>query len=68
MDTIGPIDTATVRRLAARNGLDLTAERATDLVAPLQLLLAADEEIKRLALGTLPAVGLPWREADAQPD
>ncbi len=68
MDDIDKIDAVTVQQLAAHNGLDLAVARAADLVLPLQAILKADAQIKCLALGTLPAVGLPWGEADAQPD
>lgn len=68
MNAIDKIDAVVVRQLAARNGLDLTAERAADLVAPLQQLLAADEQIRTLVLSTLPAVGWPWGESNEQPD
>ena len=45
---------------AALNGFDLVLERAADLVAALQTMLALDTRLAALDLGVLPAVGLPW--------
>ena len=61
-----PIDAATVRRLAALNGLLLDEERAAALIPFLQGLLEADARLAALDLRTLPAAGLPWEPFTSQ--
>jgi hypothetical protein len=65
MNEFEQIDAATVRALAARNGLDLSLERAADLVAPLQVLLVADQQIRAVVPATTAPVGWPWGDAHA---
>ena len=64
-NTTPAVDAATVRLLAATNGLDLTPERAAALVRYVQGILAADAALAKLDLSTLPAAGLPWAPFDA---
>ena len=59
------VDAATVRLLAAANGLELMPERAAALVRYVQDILAADAALAKLDLSTLPAAGLPWAPFDA---
>jgi hypothetical protein len=59
------VDAATVRLLAATNGLDLTPERVAALAPYVPGILAAGEALSALDLSTLPAAGLPWAPFDA---
>lgn len=59
------VDVATVRMLAAANGLDLAPERAADLAPFVQGILAAGAALARLDLHTLPITGMPWAPAAA---
>ncbi len=59
------LDAATIRRVAALAGLELTSEQAADHTAALQELLNVDAAIAALKLGSLPAVGLPWGDGHA---
>lgn len=54
------VDAATVRMLAAANGLELAPEREAALAPYVPGILAAGEALAALDLGTLPAAGLPW--------
>lgn len=51
---------AVVRQVAALAGLDLTPERAADLVPALLPMFEGDARIAALGLGTLSPLGTPW--------
>lgn len=51
-----------VRQFARLAGLDLTPERAADLVPLLRPVLEGDARIAGLDLGPLSALGPPWGE------
>jgi hypothetical protein len=66
-DWQGRVDTALVQTLAASNGLNLTEERAADLVPALQVILDFDVQLRDLGLGAFPVVGLPWGDSQETP-
>lgn len=49
-----------VREVARLGGLELSLERATELVPVLEGLFAGDAEIARLELGNLSVTGSTW--------
>jgi hypothetical protein len=61
------VDVQTVRQIARLAGLDLTADRASELVPALKEMLRADGGIVDLAIETLPVTGLPWLNEEATP-
>ncbi len=50
--------------MARLAGLEISLERADDLIPALQPVFDGDAEIIKLKLGTLSAVGKPWTEAE----
>ena len=52
-----------ITRLA---GLEISLERATELIPALQPVFEGDAEIIKLKLGTLSAVGDPWLEVSRE--
>ena len=59
-NTTPAVDAATVRMLAAANGLELAPARAAELAPYVQGILAAGEALAQIDFGALPAAGLPW--------
>lgn len=59
------VDVQTVRQLARLAGLDLTVDRAAELVPALKAMLKTDGRIVDLGIETLPATGLPWLNEEA---
>jgi hypothetical protein len=53
-----------VLEMARLAGLEISLERAQDLIPALQPVFDGDAEIAKLKLGTLSAVGTPWAEVD----
>ncbi len=59
------LDVDFIRQIAQTNGLDLSRERAENLLPALRELLAVDAKMAALQLDRLPAVGLPWESGVA---
>jgi ribosomal protein L12E/L44/L45/RPP1/RPP2 len=53
-----------VQEMARLAGLELDLERARTLVPALEPVFEGDQEIAKLNLGTLTAVGDPWPEVN----
>jgi hypothetical protein len=53
-----------VLEMARLAGMEISLERAGDLIPALQPVFDDDAAITKLKLGTLSAVGKPWTEAE----
>ena len=51
-----------VLEMARLAGLELTLERARDLIPALQPVFNGDAQIAKLELGTLSIIGKPWED------
>jgi hypothetical protein len=61
------VDVQTVRQIARLAGLELPADRASELVPALKAMLEADGRVVALGIERLPATGLPWLNEEATP-